>query len=101
MPLEGFAGCAADPGCVCGVDDIEQQDAAGLSPGNVEPEGAIEQQLGTTVFGAATPAMSEPRPSFCNVGASSLPFASRSFADWNFSSAATVFASSLPLGSPL
>jgi len=44
--------------------------------------GAIEQQLGGgTGLGAETPAISEPRPSFCSVGASSLPFASIPFAD--------------------
>jgi len=47
--------------------------------------GAAEQQLGeVTGLGAETPAMPEPRPSFCSVGASSLPFASMPFADWNF-----------------
>ena len=57
-------------------------------------------EFGTTGFGADTPAMSEPRPSFCSVGASSLPVASIPFADWNFCTAATVFESHLPLGSP-
>jgi hypothetical protein len=50
--------------------------------------------------GAETPAISEPRPSFWSVGASSLPLESMPWADWNFSTAATVVESHLPLGSP-
>ena len=47
-------------------------------------EGDIEQQLcGTIPFGEDTPAMSEPKPSFCSVSASSLPVVSKPFADWN------------------
>ena len=50
--------------------------------------------------GAETPAMSDPSPSFCKLGASSLPVASIPFADWNFCRAKIVLASHLPLGSP-
>lgn len=51
----------------------------------LETGGPAEQQsLGTTGFGAATPAIADPNPSFCSVGASSLPVASRLCADWNF-----------------
>ena len=61
----------------------------------------IEQQLGgATGLGAETPAISDPRPSLCNVGASSFPSAWMPFADWNFSTAATVLPSHLPFGSP-
>jgi hypothetical protein len=62
---------------------------------------AEQQSLGTTVFGAATPAIAEPNPNFCRVGASSLPVASRLCVDWNFWIAAIVLASHLPFGSPL
>lgn len=49
-----------------------------------ETGGPAEQQsLGTTVFGAATPAIAEPNPNFCSVSASSLPVASRLCVDWN------------------
>ena len=57
--------------------------------------------FGTTGFGAATPAISEPKPNFCNVGASSLPVASILFADWNFWTAAIVSGSHFPVGSPV
>lgn len=67
--------------------------------GAVELEGAV-QHFGTTGLGAETPAISDPRPSFCSVGASSFPVALRPLADWNFSIAATVSESHLPLGSP-
>lgn len=99
VPAGGSPGDVADRGCGCETA-AEQQVIVGVPDGGVELGEAIEQQAGTTGFGAATPAMSEPRPSFWSVGASSLPFASRLFADWNFCNAATVFESSLPLGSP-
>lgn len=68
-------------GCVCGfgVDAAEQQLTAAVADEGVA--GLAEQQPGTTGFGAPTPAMSEPSPSFCRVGASSFPFASRPFDD--------------------
>jgi len=71
---------AAD-GCVggFGVDVAAQQLVAGVA--GAGPAGLAEQQLGTTGFGAPTPAMSEPSPSFCRVGASSFPLASSPFAD--------------------
>ena len=59
--------------------------------------GALEQQAGR---GAETPAIPEPRPNFCNEGASSLPLGSSPLADWNFCIASTVPASHLPFGSP-
>ena len=54
-------------------------DVAGVA--GAEPTGLAEQQPGTTGFGAPTPAMSEPSPSFCRVGASSFPFESSPLAD--------------------
>ena len=51
-------------------------------------------------FGAETPAMPEPKPSFCRLVASSFPLGSRPCSDWNFCIAPTVLASHLPLGSP-
>lgn len=65
----------------------------------IEGRGASDDG-GVIGFGAETPAMSEPRPSFCRVGASSFPFASMPFADWNFCTAVTVLESHLPFGSP-
>lgn len=55
---------------------------------------------GARGLGAETPAISDPSPSFCKLGASSFPEASMPFADWNFCIAATVLESHLPLGSP-
>ena len=54
-------------------------DVAGVA--GAEPAGLAEQQPGTIGFGAPTPAMSEPSPSFCRVGASSFPFESSPLAD--------------------
>lgn len=56
--------------------------------------------LGATGLGASTPAVPEPRPSFCKLGASILPLLLRPLSDWNFCMAATVFESHLPLGLP-
>ena len=76
-------------------------DDRGWAAGAPAGDGDVEQQFGAvTGLGAETPAISEPRPSFCSVGASSLPLESIPCADWNFSTAATVFASHLPFGSP-
>ena len=55
---------------------------------------------GATGLGASTPAVPEPRPSFCRLGASILPLELRPFSDWNFCMAATEFESHLPLGAP-
>ena len=97
--LAGFAEPpAGDGGCELEVDGAEQQVAAGLPDKGVLA--GAEQQLGTTGLGAPTPAISEPRPSFWSVGASSFPVESRPFADWNFWIEATVPESSLPVGSP-
>jgi hypothetical protein len=72
-------------------------DAAEVAGGSAEA-GASQQLAGTIGLGAETPAISDPRPSFCSVRASSLPVASRLLADWNLFTAATVFASHLPFG---
>jgi hypothetical protein len=60
-------------------------DVAGAPPPAGEPEqqefpcaGAVEQHGG---FGAETPAMPDPRPSFCKLVASSFPLGSRPLAD--------------------
>ena len=97
-PPTGAAGCAGVVGAA--PDGAEQHTGALLLPEGSVPEGT-EQQSGTIGFGAETPAISEPRPSFCSVGASSLPVESRPLADWNFCSAATVSESHLPFGSLL
>src|SRR5437588_9280352 len=52
-------------------------------------------------IGAATPAVCEPRLSFCSVGASSLPLGFRPWLAWNFLVASTVEPSHFPLGVPL
>ena len=88
---EVFAAVVAVP--VAGAEDCDVGAAGALDVG----AGFADGDLG---FGAETPAMSEPSPSFCRVGASSLPFASMPFADWNFCTAATVFESHLPFGLP-
>lgn len=97
-----FEAVVADPegakGCAAGA--ARSEDGAAVEPEGVELAGA-EQQFGTTGLGAETPAMSEPSPSFCSVGASSFPVESRPLADWNFSVAAIVSESHLPFGSPL
>lgn len=65
------------------------------------PAPDVEQHEGGVAgLGADTPAMSDPRPIFCSVGASSLPLGSNPCCVWNFCKAATVFESSLPEGSP-
>jgi len=51
--------------------------------------------------GAATPAVLEPKPNFCNVRASSLPEGFNPCAAWNFLMASTVDPSHFPLGVPL
>jgi hypothetical protein len=50
--------------------------------------------------GAETPAMAEPSPSFWRLSASSLPVASRPFADWNLCIAEIVSGSHFEVGSP-
>lgn len=55
---------------------------------------------GAMGLGASTPAVAEPRPSFCRLGASILPLELSPFSDWNFCMAETVFESHLPLGLP-
>jgi len=78
------------------------EDCEGAGFGASEGEGDIEQQLcGTIPFGEDTPAMSEPKPSFCSVSASSFPVVSNPFAAWNRCTASTVSGSIFPLDSPL
>jgi len=68
--------------CGWGAELAEQQLMGDVEPpAGLKPDDAMEQQLGTTGFGADTPAMSEPSPSFCSVGASSFPLASIPLAD--------------------
>src|SRR5215468_4935733 len=50
--------------------------------------------------GAATPAVCEPKPSFCKLSASSLPVGLSPCAAWNRRRAAAVSSSHLPLGMP-
>ena len=61
------------------LDDAEVC-GTGVAEGALD-EGAAFGKPGTIGLGAETPAISEPRPSFCKVGASSLPFASIPFED--------------------
>lgn len=51
-------------------------------------------------IGAATPAVCEPKPNFCRVGASSFPDGLSPWPDWNFLIASTVESSHLPFGVP-
>ena len=88
--FEGFAGAAA--GGAAGGFAGAEAGGRGVDAGGRLPAGG-------SGLGAETPAMSEPSPIFCKLGASSFPLGSRSLADWNFCSAFTVFASHLPLGS--
>ena len=62
--------------------------------------GAIAAGLGARGLGASTPAVPEPRPSFCRLGASILPLLLRPLSDWNFCMAEMVFESHLPVGVP-
>jgi len=66
-----------------------------------EDETAAVEEDGMGGVGAATPAVCEPSPSFCNVLASSFPLGLSPCASWNFLIASMVAASSLPLGVPL
>jgi hypothetical protein len=52
------------------------------------------------VCGAPAPAVVEPNPNFCNVGASSLPVGFNPREVWNFFTDATVESSHFPLGVP-
>lgn len=51
--------------------------------------------------GAASPAVCDPRPSFCSVGASSFPLGASPLLAWNFFIALTVSSSHLPDGVPV
>ena len=62
--------------------------------------GADVAGLGVMGFGASTPAVPDPRPSFCRLGASILPLLLRPLSDWNFCMAEMVLESHLPLGLP-
>ena len=63
-------GAGADVAGEFPVGEVEQHD--------VPCPGAVEQQGG---FGAETPAMPDPRPSFWRLAASSFPLGSRPLAD--------------------
>jgi len=63
-------GAGADVGGAAPAGEAEQHELPGT--------GALEQQGG---FGAETPAMPDPRPSFCRLEASNFPLGSRPFAD--------------------
>ena len=90
--------------------DEEVVDPAPVETGTAEADAEFvvgaEEDDGVFVFepecdrglGASTPAVLEPRPSFCRLSASSLPLAFMPLSDWNFCSAATVFESHLPFG---
>jgi hypothetical protein len=80
--------------------DIADAEAADMDAGGESDDTGPAEPGGVTGLGAETPAISEPRPSFCRLNASSLPFESRPFEDWNFCRAATVFESHLPVRSP-
>jgi hypothetical protein len=56
--------------------------------------------FGVTGLGASTPAVPEPRPNFCRLGASIFPLLLRPLSDWNFCMAEMVLESHLPLGLP-
>ncbi len=91
---EEFA--AAVPGATGTAEaEVEVPAGAGLD----DAVFALEPECGSGL-GASTPAVLEPRPSFCRLGASSLPLAFMPLSDWNFCRAATVFESHLPLGWP-
>ena len=60
----------------------------------------VADLAGATGLGASTPAVPEPSPNFCRLGASILPLELRPLSDWNFCIAPTVFKSHLPLGLP-
>lgn len=59
--------------------------AAGADVAGAVPFGEVEQHdfpcAGVGVLGAETPAMPDPRPSFCRLVASNLPLGSRPLAD--------------------
>ena len=71
-----------------------------VAAGGEAEEVFAAEPWGAMGLGASTPAVAEPRPSFCRLGASILPLELRPFSDWNFCMAETVFESHLPLGLP-
>lgn len=82
-PDEADVEFAGDGAAAEGFAGAEGADVAGEFPaGAVEqqepPCGVVEQHAG---FGAETPAIPDPSPSFCKLGASNFPLASRPFAD--------------------
>ena len=75
--------------------------AAGVAWGvSLLAAGADVAGLGGTGLGASTPAVPEPRPNFCRLGASILPLLLRPLSDWNFCMAEMVLESHLPVGLP-
>lgn len=72
---------AAEAAGVAGVagDAVAGEVPAGEAEQHDFPEAGLPEQQ--AVLGAETPAMPEPRPSFCRLVASNLPLGSRPFAD--------------------
>ena len=73
---------------------------------SVVEEGAFAEEVRRDVapgggVGAAIPAVCEPSPSRCNVGASSLPLTFSPCDAWNLRIAAAVSSSHLPVGGPV
>ena len=77
--LEDSATAAAVDAPPC--DDPEAAFDAEFAPGFEGALAAGTDAFGITGLGAETPAMSDPSPSFCSVGASSLPVESMWLAD--------------------
>jgi len=87
LAAEDDAGAAASE---LGLELAEGSDAglgaaAGADAAGAVPLGEVEQHdfpcAGVGVLGAETPAMPDPRPSFCRLVASNLPLGSRPLAD--------------------
>jgi hypothetical protein len=93
-PASAAVGDAAGDGV-----DAGEEDGVGGGPG-LEAGGAGADDTGGWDLGADTPAMGEPKPSFCRLSASILPLGSSPLADWNFCMAPIVLESHLPLGWP-
>ena len=71
-----------------------------VAAGAADDVPAAADLAGATGLGASTPAVPEPNPNFCRLGASSFPLELKPLSDWNFCIAPTVFESHLPLGLP-
>jgi hypothetical protein len=75
------AGAGAAAAGFAGADGVEGagEFPAGAAEQHELPSCGVEEQHAG--FGAETPAMPDPSPSFCKLGASNFPLASRPFAD--------------------